>query len=1046
MSADKFSEKLFQNPTKEYRGAPFWAWNGKLDKEVLREQMEVLRQMGFGGYNIHSRIGLATPYLGEEFMDCVRFCNEYGKEHDMLTWLYDEDKWPSGYGGGFVTGNVEYRARYLLFSPHLYPQGHLDRNRPAQNRLTENGEITLLARYEIRIEEGRLVQYRLLEEGETAPRDGMGIWYAYEVIGDQLPWFNNAAYVDTLNPEAIECFAKTIHEKYKEWLREDFGGSIPAMFTDEPQFSKMLPMKDGMVSQEANIPYTRGIDEAFGECYGYGFFQKLPEVFWEKADGTLSEMKYRYHDWIAQRFAEAYAGTLGAWCAKNNLMFTGHVMYEDTLERQSQCVGDAMRSYPHFQLPGVDVLAAGLEYNTVKQAQSVARQEGKPGVLSELYGVTNWDYDFRGHKLQGDWQAALGVTARVPHLAWMCMGGEAKRDYPAPIDAHSPWYQKYSLIEDHFSRINTVMRRGKAAVRVAVVHPIESYWMLFGPERQTLGRRKSMDERFSELTRWLLFNLLDFDFLSEGLLPDQKVRIERGRLCVGEMAYEAVVVPKLLTMRRSTLDILKAFQEQGGKVILLGQLPDYVDAKFSRDAKSLEERAVQIGFDKEELLSQLQDYRDMDICTKAGARTDCLIYQLREEEADKWLFVAHGKPEEKLEVGRFQQLPGAELYFAVRGKYAVCLLDTMTGDIQAVSSRWEQGNTVFTLPCYGHDSFLFRLKSVQAKQDCREERQPAPEGKGDCGGGRLLQETYLSSTNPYTLEESNTLLLDQAGWRLDGGVWMPVEEVLQLDDQVRKACGMRLRTDSFPQPWLSEGVNEKEHVVELRFAIPSEIRLDHVELAFEGDTDVELEWNGEKVAWREVDYFVDRCIHRISLGALSEGENMLRMRIPFGVNTNLEWCYLLGEFGVRVAGRNAVIIRKPETIGFGDYAIQGLSFYGGNLVYETTVETQAGQMELEVADYSAPLLGITLDEGEEVPLFMEPYRVNLGKVEKGTHKLRIRSYGSRINQFGQVHNCNLAERYFGPTTWRTTGKKWCYEYRLKKCGVLTAPILRIYQD
>jgi hypothetical protein len=62
-------------------------------------------------------------------------------------------------------------------------------------------------------------------------------------------------------------------------------------------------------------------------------------------------------------------------------------------------------------------------------------------MLSELYGVTNWDYDFRGHKSQGDWQACLGVTVRVPHLAWQTMKGEGKRDYPASIFYQSPRYK-----------------------------------------------------------------------------------------------------------------------------------------------------------------------------------------------------------------------------------------------------------------------------------------------------------------------------------------------------------------------------------------------------------------------------------------------------------------------------------------------------------------------------------------------------------------------------------------------------------------------------
>ena len=53
-------------------------------------------------------------------------------------------------------------------------------------------------------------------------------------------------------------------------------------------------------------------------------------------------------------------------------------------------------------------------------------------------------------QISGDWQAALGVTIRVPHLSWMTMEGEAKRDYPASIHYQSPWYKEYKIIEDYF--------------------------------------------------------------------------------------------------------------------------------------------------------------------------------------------------------------------------------------------------------------------------------------------------------------------------------------------------------------------------------------------------------------------------------------------------------------------------------------------------------------------------------------------------------------------------------------------------------------------
>lgn len=43
-------EQLFENPAGEYRGRPFWAWNGKLTEEELLRQIDIFGQMGFSGF------------------------------------------------------------------------------------------------------------------------------------------------------------------------------------------------------------------------------------------------------------------------------------------------------------------------------------------------------------------------------------------------------------------------------------------------------------------------------------------------------------------------------------------------------------------------------------------------------------------------------------------------------------------------------------------------------------------------------------------------------------------------------------------------------------------------------------------------------------------------------------------------------------------------------------------------------------------------------------------------------------------------------------
>ena len=66
---------------------------------------------------MHVRTGMDTTYLSEEFMDFIRFCVDAARQEDMLAWLYDEDRWPSGTAGGRVTdGRPEFARKALLLT------------------------------------------------------------------------------------------------------------------------------------------------------------------------------------------------------------------------------------------------------------------------------------------------------------------------------------------------------------------------------------------------------------------------------------------------------------------------------------------------------------------------------------------------------------------------------------------------------------------------------------------------------------------------------------------------------------------------------------------------------------------------------------------------------------------------------------------------------------------------------------------------------------------------------------------------------------------
>ena len=91
-SQKPFSLETFQSPPSEYRGAPFWAWVTRQEYDKTIAQIDVMKDMGMGGFHMHTRVGLDIPYMGEEYMRIVRGCVKRAKEVGMFAYLYDEDR------------------------------------------------------------------------------------------------------------------------------------------------------------------------------------------------------------------------------------------------------------------------------------------------------------------------------------------------------------------------------------------------------------------------------------------------------------------------------------------------------------------------------------------------------------------------------------------------------------------------------------------------------------------------------------------------------------------------------------------------------------------------------------------------------------------------------------------------------------------------------------------------------------------------------------------------------------------------------------------
>ena len=489
-----------------------------------------------------------------------------------------------------------------------------------------------------------------------------------------------------------------------------------------------------------------------------------------------------------------------------------------------------------------------------------------------------------------------------------------------------------------------------------------------------------------------------------------------------------IVVPNCVTLRKTTLDRLKAFQSKGGHVIFTGTIPTHMDALPSKEVAAFADTCEKIVFAENTLLTALAPYRTVDVHNDSGLRVSNMLYQLRKDGNNKWLFFSHCNKMHNPDIPQKE-----ELLIKVKGNYRPTLYNAMTGEIREIPFEQSDGNTFIRETVYDHDSLLYLLTPAC---DSGISSKAAPE--------TAVQETPLTLPElvDVTLEEPNVLVLDMAEAQFDSAPWQEKEEILRIDNKFRALVGYPLRTEAFPQPWVHPEKEEIKHHLALRFRIQAETAVKTPSLALENAEETTLVLNGEAVPSKVTGYYVDPSIKTVSLPDLKPGENILEVRMPYYNKFNVEVMYLLGNFGVRVSGQTAVVTAPVTRLTFGDICSQGLPFYGGNLTYQIPISIDKPcHLKIEATQFRCPVIKVSLDRQDKGMIAFSPYSLTIDQVEPGEHLLSVTSFGNRANTFGGLHNCDHTATWSGPNYWRTTGAAWAYEYQLKSSGILISPVV-----
>lgn len=517
---------------KEYRPIPFWSWNDKLEKEKLMEQIHWMKETGNGGFFMHARSGLQTSYLSEEWMQCIEACADEAGKLDMKAWLYDENGWPSGFVGGKLLEEEKNRDKYLLVT-----EGAYDAEATVNYLLTEDNLV-------------RVFKEELKEENYL-----------------NLYIYTSVSTADILNPDVVKQFLNMTHEAYKERFGEDFSEKVEGFFTDEPQY------------QRCHTPYTDMLEVYWQEQYGEDILDSLGLLFVEKKG--YRRFRYRYWKALQRLMLDSFAKQVYEWCDQQGVKLTGHYIEESTLGYQLTACGGVMPFYEYEHIPGIDWLGKWSEYGlSAKQVGSVATQLGKRQVLTESFGCCGWDVKPSELRHILGIQYANGVNMLCQHLIPYSERGTRKYDHPAHYSEVNPWVKEdFGTFNEYFTTLGHLLGEGEQSVNVAVLHPIRSTYFDYKREEERTGFGvAALDKQFREDIEMLAFHGIEYHFIDETLF-DKYGFVKNGKIGCGKCVYDYLILPHLLTMDVSTEKLLYQYVKQGGKVLLLGDKPTYLEAE-----------------------------------------------------------------------------------------------------------------------------------------------------------------------------------------------------------------------------------------------------------------------------------------------------------------------------------------------------------------------------------------------------------------------------------------------------------------------------------
>ena len=801
--------------------------------------------------------------------------------------------------------------------------------------------------------------------------------------------FAGYSYVDLLYKGVTGKFIDVTMSGYEKSVGDEFGKTIPGIFTDEPNISPPAGR---------TVRWTPDLFNVFRKTWNYDLEPHLLSLF--EQSGDWHKIRHDYYAVLLNMFIDRWSVPWHEYTKKNHLKWTGH--YWEHGWPVPVHGGDNMAMYPYHQIPGIDMLFNNTtdrpdqfgNVRAVKELASVANQFGRSRALSETYGGSGYELDFISMKRNGDWEYALGVNMMNQHLSFQSMLGDRKHDFPQTFSYQTPWWNDYRIQADYFGRLSLALSSGKQINNSVVIEPTTTGWMVYQPSSPNEDLNK-LDNDFRTFIDDLERFKIEYDLASEKTIRDFG-KTEKASLKVGSRSYNLIVLPKgMLNIESHTADMLEKYLASGGKVLAFCLPPSYVDGSISELMSNMKQRYSKNWF-------EARDISDPAIGELLGngkirfgdaARTAENVYYMRRNLDDgQIIFFAN-----------FQRGSSKDFTITLPGMKDIIEMDATDGKFYNIPfSAGPDAGIIFPVHLDDAGSILLYASDSKISVERSDRKEWTAKSEIKITGSEVRRQNpnvialdYCYLDFPDVLDDGDTLLY-----------------FYTAHDRIFQHYGFE------DNPWVSSSQFRTEILdrdtfgINTGFKVTFPVNIDEntnvtgLDLVVERPELYTVRVNGHPLNRREGEWYLDKGTGVFPTdGFLHEGLNLIDIiASPFNVRMELAPVFLTGDFSV-VPAKHGWLVTEEIPVTFGSWKSMGMPFYPGEVVYTRNISAVTGmKAKVVLTNWNGTCAKISVNGNQAGILGWPPYEKDISAyLKEGENRISVTVTGSLKNLIGPFH-------------------------------------------